>query len=112
MNKLSKYAETNFINFLKNKTIQETINNIVIFKNIASIDEIVDICLTMFLSTIEINKLNGTDLELLKNEIKKVRSVELNYDLTKFIETTYKKLPNPTDKFIIDEVLKRTKVNI
>lgn len=93
--KLSKYTEEKFVEFLKNKSIQDTINDVIIFSGITSVDEIEQIFLTMFLTTVSISKLSKEDLELLKLRIKEIRSVEVVYPPIKDHV-----LPEPTDEFI------------
>jgi hypothetical protein len=96
----SDYVNDKFIEFLKNKEIQNTINDIIVFLNVTSVDDMTEICFTMFLANIEINKLSETDLGVIRDEIKNIRSVPIHYRQKDFDSDVYKGVPNPTDEFI------------
>lgn len=100
-NQLSTYAETKFTEFLKNKNIQNTINDMIVWLNVVSDDDILQIYLTMFLTTVEVSKLTKHDLELLKKQILEIRSVELTYPIIQ-----QDKIPILTDSFIKEKILK------
>ena len=91
---ISDYAYEKFLEFLKNKKLQDTISDMTVFMNATSIDDVVDTCLTMFLTTIEISKLNKDDLNNLKIAIKEIRSVAPQYPIN------HEVVPEPTNEFL------------
>lgn len=99
-NKLSTYADEKFIEFLKNKEIQNTIGDMIVWLNVVSDDDILQIYLTMFLATVNVNKLGKHDLELLKKQISEIRSVELTYPIIQ-----QNNIPTMTDTFIKEKIL-------
>lgn len=100
MNKLSTYAHKKFLEFLKNKETQNIINDMIVWSNVTSDDDILQIYLTMFLSTVEVTKLAKHDLELFKKRILEIRSVELIYPI---IQQDH--IPALTDIFIKEKIL-------
>ena len=109
--KLSTYAREKFIKFLKNKKTQVTINDMIICMNISSMDSIMNLYLTMFLATIEIDKLDKTDIDVLKNEIKNVRSKKSKYMNQIFDEKAdervYKNIPEPEPTYLKTFILRK-----
>ena len=45
MNVLSEYANEEFDKFIRNKRLQESLNDLIVFYQLSSIDEIVKLCL-------------------------------------------------------------------
>jgi hypothetical protein len=78
MNTLSKYAEEEFAKFVQNKHLQEQLSDLIGYRRLYDIDEICKICLDMFLTQIEISKLDPYDMDLLKLEIRHIRSIPIN----------------------------------
>ena len=92
---LSQYAEEQLVKFLQNKQLQCSINDMVVYMNMSNLDEIIDLCMTMFLANIDISKLHPNDLAILKSEICKIRKVKPQYP--PIVDDIY---PDPTDDFI------------
>jgi len=92
---LSQYAEEQLVKFLQNKQLQHSINDMVVYMNMSNLDEIVEVCMTMFLANIDISKLHPDDLDGLKLEIRKIRKVKPKYP--PIADDIY---PDPTDDFI------------
>ena len=99
---LSDYAYEKFLEFLKNKNLQTAINDMIVWTE-ASMDDVVDTYLTMFLSTVEINKLDKNDLDNLKMAIMEIRSVAPEYPINPHA------IPILTDEFIKENVLHKLK---
>lgn len=73
MNTLSPYANKKFREFLQNEEVLNKINKSLVIFNITSMDVISSICLSVFLTLIDVNKLNKNDVEMLKQAISHVR---------------------------------------
>lgn len=101
-NKLSTYADEKFVKFLKNKNIQNTINDMIVWLNVVSDDDILQIYLTMFLSTVEVDKLAKHDLELLKQQIAEIRAAKITYPIVQ-----QDSIPTLTRAFIKDKILEK-----
>lgn len=78
MNTLSEYATGEFEKFVQNKQLQKQLNDVIAFYQLSNIDEVIQLYLDMFLLQVEIAKLDPHDIELLRLEIRHVRSVPIN----------------------------------
>lgn len=78
MNTLSEYAKTELEKFVQNKQLQEQLSDVIVFYQLTNTDDIVKLCLDMFLLQVEISKLEPFDLELLKMEIRHIRSTPID----------------------------------
>lgn len=79
---LSQYAEEQFIRFLQNEKLQTSIGDMMVFMNVTTLDEVVEVCLTMFLANVNVSKLHPNDLSILKSELRNIRTMDIhtNYD--------------------------------
>ena len=103
-NQLSQYAEEQFVKFLKNKTLQTSINDMVVYMNMMDIDDVIDVCMAMFLTNVDISKLHPNDLNILKSEIRNIRSVKPQYPIY-YADV----IPEPTDEFLTTKFEERAK---
>ena len=76
--RLSQYAEEQFVKFLQNKTLQASIGDMMVFMNITNLDEVVEVCLTMFLANVDVTRLHPSDLNILKSELRSIRAMNIN----------------------------------
>ncbi len=100
---LSQYAEEQLVKFLQNKQLQYSINDMVAWMNMTDLDEVVNVCITMFLANIDILKLHPNDLAILKSEIRRIREVKPHYPINTEV------IPEPTDDFITSKFEERLK---
>src|ERR1035437_8723244 len=102
-NQLSQYAEEQFVKFLKNKAIQTSIGDMIVYMNIMNFDDVIEVCITMFLANVDVSKLHPDDLEILKYTIRNIRSMDIQYPLNTDV------YPEPTYDFIKSKLEERFK---
>lgn len=103
--KLSVYASKKFVEFLKNKNTQNAIDDMIVWLNITSDEDIIQIYLTMFLAAVEFNKLSSNDLKLLKKQLSSIRSNVIVYP-----KEIRDDLPDLTDSFIKTKILEKAEL--
>jgi transcription termination factor NusB len=98
---LSQYAEEQFVKFLQNEKLQTSINDMVVFMNVTDLDEVIEVCLTMFLANVDVSKLHLNDLNALRMEIHKIRNMKIEYPIHNEV------IPEPTHQFIMSKLKER-----
>ena len=71
---LSNYGEEQLVRFLQDEKLQNNINDMAVFMNTSTINDIVEVCITMFLANVDINRLHPDDLNILRSELRDIRA--------------------------------------
>jgi len=102
---LSKYAEEQFIKFLQNEEFQASIHDMVVFMNVIDLDEIAEVCLTVFLANVTISRLHPNDINVLRMEIRNVRKTKIEYPIH------HEVIPDPTYQFLMLKLIEKLESN-
>ena len=80
-NRLSNYAKSKLSEFFKNKNLLQNVQDLIVWNNVTDKQEIKNVLMTIFLSTVEVSKLNKTDLDILKTKLYEIRSTSMTYPI-------------------------------
>ena len=100
---LSPYAEKCLVMFLDDIRLQAQITEMAAWHMVSNIDDLVELCLTMFMVNVDAARLAPDDLDILKSKLREVRSMDIQYPINTEV------LPEPTNEFIKTKVEERFK---
>ena len=98
---LSPYAEKCLVSFLDDVRLQAQITEMAAWHMVSNIDDLVELCLTMFMANVDAARLDPNDLSILKSKLRDIRSMDIRYPINTDV------LPEPTDNFIKTKVEER-----
>jgi transcription termination factor NusB len=103
--RLSKYAKNKLAEFLKNKNLLQKVQDLIVWTNVTDKQEIKNLLMTIFLSTVEVSKLSKTDLDILKTKLYEIRLTPITYPIIQ-----QDKIPLLTDDFIKTKCIGKDKL--